>query len=114
MRETVRYAVGCDATVDRLMEISRAEGREEMRRELMARQSPTFADFNPTGDERVARIKGKADDLIALVRETTEGSGPETKRRAALAATNIEQGAMWAVKALFSGDAIKGEQPDAP
>jgi hypothetical protein len=77
--------------------------------ELMAKQSPTFRDFNPTGDVRVTRIKGQADMLIATVREFTAASGPETQRRAALAVTDIEQGAMWAVKALFSEDAVRGD-----
>jgi hypothetical protein len=103
--DEVRYAVGLDATVDRLVEIARAQGRAEAE-EIMAKQSPTFRDFNPTGDARVGIIKGQADDLIRYVREKTEASGPETQRRAALAITNIEQGAMWAVKALFSEDAI--------
>jgi hypothetical protein len=115
--DEVRYAVGLDATVDRLVEIARAEGREAyaafvlraqrfLEDEGMAKQSPTFRDFNPTGDARVGIIKGQADDLIRYVREKTEASGPQTQRRAALAITNIEQGAMWAVKALFSEDAI--------
>jgi hypothetical protein len=75
----------------------------------MAKQSPTFSDFNPTNDPRVGIIKGQADDLIRYVREKTEASGPEAKRRASIAVTNLEQGAMWAVKALFSEDAIKGD-----
>jgi hypothetical protein len=73
----------------------------------MARQSPTFKDFNPTNDPRVGIIKGQADDLIRYVREKTEAGGPEAQRRAAVAVTNFEQGAMWAVKALFSEDAVK-------
>jgi hypothetical protein len=72
----------------------------------MDRQSPTYRDFNPTGDERVAQIKGGADELIKYVRAHTLASGPETQRRASIAVTNFEQGAMWAVKALFSEDAI--------
>lgn len=79
--------------------------------ELMAKQSPTFRDFNPTGDDRVAAIKGRVDELIGLVRNLTEASGPETRRRASLAVTNFEQGAMWGVKALFSEDAVKGDAP---
>jgi hypothetical protein len=113
----VRYAVGLDATVDRLVEIARAEGREAyaafvlrakrfLEDEGMAKQSPTFRDFNPTGDARVSAIKDRADGLIAYLRDITAAGGPQTQRRAALAITNIEQGAMWAVKALFSEDAI--------
>jgi hypothetical protein len=75
----------------------------------MARQSPTFAEFNPTGDDRVARIKSKTDELIKLVREFNGAGGAEASRRAALAVTAYEQGAMWAVKALFSEDAVRGD-----
>jgi hypothetical protein len=75
----------------------------------MNKQSPTFKDFNPTGDERVAKIKSKTDELIGYVRIEALGSGPEAQRRAAVAVTNFEQGAMWAVKALFSEDAVKGD-----
>ena len=78
----------------------------------MAKQSPTFKDFNPTGDARVSRIKSATDELIALVRAMTVASGPETQRRAALAITAYENASMWAVKALFSEDAIKGETAD--
>lgn len=66
--------------------------------------SPTFAEFNPTGDSNVAAIKETTDDLIALVRLIADapGSSGDAKRRAAIAITNYEQAAMWAVKALFS------------
>ena len=80
---------------------------------MAKKQSPTFSDFNPTGDGRVARIKGGTDDLIRYVRDETSAGGPETKRRAALAVTNFEQAAMWAVKALFSEDAVKGDDGGA-
>ena len=81
--------------------------------EGVAKQSPTFSEFNPTGDRRVAEIKTGTDALISLVRDLTEASGPETKRRASLAVTNFEQGAMWAVKALFSEDMVEGDaRPD--
>jgi len=78
----------------------------------MAKQSPTFEDFNPTGDDRVTAIKSATDELIALVREFTAASGPETQRRASLAVTHYENASMWAVKALFSEDAIKGSRTD--
>ena len=105
----VRYAVGLDATVDRLVDAARRRGREEMRSEMMAKQSPTFSDFNPTNDPRVTWIRGAVDGLIREVRMMTEAGGPEAKRRASVAVTNFEQGAMWAVKALFSEDAVKGD-----
>jgi hypothetical protein len=79
----------------------------------MGKRSATFRDFNPTGDERVSAIKGRTDELIELVREFTAASGAEAKRRASLAVTNFEQGAMWAVKALFSEDMVEGDaRPD--
>lgn len=82
-------------------------------RGTMARQSPTFSDFNPTKDKRVDLIKHGTDTLIGIVREKTEGGGPETKRRASLAITAYEQASMWAVKALFSEDAVEGDDGGA-
>jgi hypothetical protein len=84
---------------------------EEARK--MAKQSPTFKDFNPTGDARVALIKGKTDELIAMVREFTQASGPATQRRASLAVTHYENASMWGVKALFSEDAARGDDGGA-
>jgi hypothetical protein len=80
---------------------------------MMARQSPTFKDFTPTGDARVGRIKERTDELIQYVRDKTLASGPQTQRRASIAVTNYEQAALWAVKALFSEDAVEGDaRPD--
>jgi hypothetical protein len=64
-------------------------------------KTPTFQDFNPTGDERVAEIKKATDDLIAMVR-IAANENPEGQRRMALAIMNYEQAAMWAVKSCFS------------
>ena len=97
------FVLKAQAAVNRLLE---GEG--------MAKQSPTFSEFNPTGDRRVAEIKTGTDALISLVRDLTEASGPETKRRASLAVTNYEQAALWAVKSLFSDDAVKGDEPIDP
>ena len=63
--------------------------------------SPTFVTFNPTSDDRVSAVKEATDNLIKYVRENGEDT-PEGKRRAALAVTNYEQAAMWAVKSFFS------------
>ena len=60
-------------------------------------ESPTFAKFNPTGNEDVASIKALTDELIALVKRVGQD-----QRRIALAVTNYEQAAMWAVKSLFT------------
>ena len=64
--------------------------------------TPTFATFNPTKDIRVDVIKSMTDDLIAFVKGHAEGATPDAQRRAAIAVTNYEQAAMWAVKSLFS------------
>lgn len=66
--------------------------------------SPTFQGFNPSGNETVAAIKAKTDEIIGIVKDSVNNNPdatPEQKRRAALAATNYEQAAMWAVKAQF-------------
>jgi hypothetical protein len=75
----------------------------------MGKQSPTFSDFNPTGDRRVTIIKSGVDALIEVIRAETSAGGAQTQRRVAIAITNLEQGAMWAVKALFSEDAVRGD-----
>ena len=65
--------------------------------------SPTFVDFNPTNNPDVQNIKQRTDELIAICRSIGDANvSPESKRRVALAVTNYEQAAMWAVKALFS------------
>lgn len=64
-------------------------------------QSLTFKNFNPSKDSRVDDIKEATDDLIKMVDKYSNDT-PEGRRRAALAKTNYEQAAMWAVKALFS------------
>ena len=60
-------------------------------------ESKTFKSFNPTNNEHVAFIKEKTDELINYI----NGTGGDA-RRTALAITQYEQAAMWAVKALFS------------
>lgn len=59
--------------------------------------------FNPSGDDKVSQIKRQAADLIDLIETipqhsdlTTDG---EVRRLKALAQTEIESAAMWAVKA---------------
>jgi hypothetical protein len=65
-------------------------------------KSPTFADFNPANNPDVDIIKSRTDEIIAIVKRVGNSTEPEIKRRAALAATYYEIGAMFAVKALFS------------
>lgn len=66
----------------------------------MSDKSPTFSEFNPSNSPLVDEIKAKTDELIALV-NTIPGDGAH-QRRKAIAVTNYEQAAMWAVKAVFS------------
>jgi hypothetical protein len=62
----------------------------------LSEQSPTFADFNPGSNPDVAAIKAMTDQIIEYVK-----LAGKDQRRVALAATNYEQAAMWAVKSLF-------------
>ena len=59
--------------------------------------------FNPSGDDMVGQIKSKAAELIDLIQTiTTDGETDqyiEVSRLKALAQTDIESAAMWAVKA---------------
>ena len=59
--------------------------------------------FNPSADDMVGRIKRAAADLIDLIETiTTSGVGDqynEVTRLKALAQTEVESAAMWAVKA---------------
>lgn len=66
--------------------------------------------FNPSADDRVGRIKRAAADLIDLIEmipgvQTNMGDlhGKEVGRLKALAQTEIESAAMWAVKAATKG-----------
>ncbi len=59
--------------------------------------------FNPSGDDLVTQIKRQAADLIDLIEtipsDRTSDVGNERGRLKALAQTEIESAAMWAVKA---------------
>ena len=59
--------------------------------------------FNPSGDDMVGRIKRAAADLIDLIEampsDRESAVGNERGRLKALAQTEIESAAMWAVKA---------------
>ena len=64
----------------------------------MAEKIPsTMPEFNPSGSEVVAEIKRRSDELIQYL----VANVPANRERA-LAITNIEQGAMWAVKSNFT------------
>lgn len=60
--------------------------------------------FNPSNDDLVARVKRAAADLIDQIEQIPGGEvrdlrGNEVGRLKALAQTEIESAAMWAVKA---------------
>jgi hypothetical protein len=63
--------------------------------------------FNPSADHMVGKIKRQAADLIDLIESITAGHGGdqynEVTRLKALAQTDIESAAMWAVKAATKG-----------
>lgn len=56
----------------------------------------TIPEFNPSKDVNVQEIKDRTEDLIKFIQEHI----PNNRRRA-IALTNYEQAAMWAVKACF-------------
>lgn len=60
--------------------------------------------FNPSNDDMVGQIKRKAADLIDLIEQIEDGesrgnASGEVRRLKALAQTQIEDAAMWGVKA---------------
>jgi hypothetical protein len=63
------------------------------------KMSVTFRSFNPSGKEVVDKIKLMADELAAYI----ELKVPNNRRRS-IALTNLEQAAMWAVKANFEDE----------
>ena len=60
----------------------------------------TAKDFNPSGNDLVAEIKEKANDLAAAINKLPNTSG----RRRAIALTHIETASMFAVKGVFYDD----------
>lgn len=63
----------------------------------MADTASTLPNFNPTGNEVVAGIKSRTEDLLSYIRD----NAPDNRCRS-IAITNYEQAAMWAVKANFT------------
>lgn len=57
----------------------------------------TIPSFNPSGSEVVAEVKKRTEELMDFIKENV----PSNRERS-IAITNIEQGAMWAVKANFT------------
>ena len=65
--------------------------------------SQTLKDFNPSGKIEVDTIKHMTDILVTYLEENV----PNNRERA-IAITNYEQAAMWAVKANFTGSKPNG------
>ena len=57
----------------------------------------TLPDFNPSGSQVVDAVKAQTEALMQFIKDNV----PSNRERA-IAITNIEQGAMWAVKANFT------------
>lgn len=55
-------------------------------------------DFNPSNNDMVDAIKGRANELGAVISQL-----PPSRRRS-IALTNLETASMFAVKAVFYGD----------
>lgn len=62
--------------------------------------SPTFKSFNPSQNPDVDFIKAKTDEICAYLNGIELATAAQARRRA-VALTNYEQAAMWAVKSLF-------------
>lgn len=60
-------------------------------------KASTKPDFNPSGSDVVAETKRLTEQLMDYIRENVPAN-----RERSLGITNIEQGAMWAVKANFT------------
>lgn len=64
---------------------------------MSVKQPSTIPAFNPSGSEVVAEIKRQTEDLLAYI-----AANVPANRERAIAITNYEQAAMWAVKANFT------------
>lgn len=64
--------------------------------------STTIPGFNPSNDPRVDRIKHLGEKLLMEFKELQKDPTVDG-RCMSLALTNVEQGCMWGVKALFVG-----------
>lgn len=98
MSEPVRYAVGLDATVDRLMAHARAQGRAEAEGLMSYGEKAVGLDFNPSGDEKVKRLKALYAEIIDICNDSRGGAG-ERPRLWSIAITEAQTAQMWAVKA---------------
>jgi hypothetical protein len=77
--------------------LANPERKQAMTSNPMANEKiTTIPEFNPSGNEHVAYIKARTEELIKYIEDNVPKG-----RRASLALTNYEQAAMWAVKANF-------------
>jgi hypothetical protein len=66
-------------------------------------QKRVKAEFNPAKNDLVDQIKNKSAELIDLIEQMRiDSKTGEKQRLISLAQTEIEIGAMWAVKACFT------------
>lgn len=66
-------------------------------------QKRVKAEFNPAKNDLVDQIKNKSAELIDLIEQMRlDSKTGEKQRLISLAQTEIEVGAMWAVKACFT------------
>lgn len=66
-------------------------------------QKRVKAEFNPAKNDLVNQIKNKSAELIDLIEQMRlDSKTGEKQRLISLAQTEIEVGAMWAVKACFT------------
>lgn len=74
-------------------------------RELTYGEKAVGLTFNPSGDERVRRIKQLYADLIDEIDGARQlAATPETKRLFSIAITEAQGAQMWAVKAVTYRD----------
>lgn len=58
--------------------------------------------FNPSGDEKVQRLKGLFAEIIDILHEDRGDNRDERARLASVAITEAQTAQMWAVKAVTS------------
>ena len=68
-----------------------------MKGPIMTGKPTTLPEFNPSGSDVVAEIKRRTEELLRFLDQHV----PPNRERA-IAITNYEQAAMWAVKANFT------------
>lgn len=72
----------------------------ENERELSFGEKAMGVNFNPSGDEKVARAKALCAELADLLNDDRGENRDERARLASVAITELQGAQMWAVKAL--------------